>query len=179
MNLSSIDVIPLITKQKNNILHLAILMLSVIIAVNIYKGQVKKIASLNEKKEAAQRKNALLQDISRFEKRIDLYKGVINNKDVSAIINTLSNIAKDSSVRIISIRPRPETDYPAYIKYYFSLSVTAKDYHTIGKFIGRLENSTDIYIIDNVDMGILPKAGEDRGDKVSVDLMLSTILLKG
>lgn len=176
------NLINLISKYKNKILNILIIIVALFFANRIYINQTKNINSLSEKKDAELKRKELLEDISQAEKKIGSYKSVINNKDISSVINTLRNIARDSSVRIVSIRPQIERDYPVYTKYPLDLVITAGDYHRIGEFMSRIESHPDIYIVENISIRPNLEAemrGKDRTDKLTVNLRLSTILLKG
>lgn len=176
------NLINLISKYKNKILNILIIIVALFFANRIYINQTKNINSLSEKKDAELKRKELLEDISQAEKKIGSYKSVINNKDISLVINTLRNIARDSFVKIVSIKPQTEQDYPVYTKHSFNLVITAGDYHRIGQFMSRIESHPDIYIVENISIRPIPRAemrGEGRIDKLTVNLRLSTILLKG
>lgn len=176
------DFVDTINAQKNKVVNIVIIILALLIANNIYKGQAKNIAMLRDKKEAELEKNAVLNEIVKLEKKIAATKNMVNSKDISTTINTLSNLAKDSSVKIVSLRPQTEKDYPFYVKYSFDLNVKSSSYHQIGKFISRLENSTDIYAVELIN--IRPIEGqyipetEATTDKINAELKVSTILIK-
>lgn len=176
------ELINVINKYKNNILNLGIIILAFIFAINIYNRQSRKIVLLNETKNIETEKNEVLGEISQFEKNIISYRDFINKKDVFSVINTLGNITKESSVKIISIKPEREKDYPLYTTYPFNLTVEADNYHTVGKFISKLESHPDFYIVD--ELSIRPQAktaqAQEEGffDKLILDFKLSTVLLK-
>ena len=169
-------------KNKNKILNILIIIVALFFARRIYIIQTKNINSLSEKKDAELKRKELLEDISQAEKKVGSYKSVINNKDISLVINTLRNIARDSSIKIVSIKPQTEQDYLVYTKYFFDLVITAGDYHRIGKFMSKIESHPDIYIVENISIRSNLEAkmrGKDKIDKLTVNLRLSTILLKG
>lgn len=166
-----------IEKSKKSILNIAIVILALIISVNIYKGQVKDVTDLIQRRESSLKNNVLLQEISQLEKKIDSYKTAINNKDMSAIINTLNTIAGNSGVELVSIRPKPAEDYPVYVKYGFTLNITTKRYHDLAKFISQVENSSDIYVIERFGVGITIDADKNKG--LAAELILNTVLFKG
>lgn len=166
----------LITKYKNNILNIAIIILALILAINIYKRQARLIASLVERKNSAIKKNEVLMDIEQLEKKFISYKSVINNKDISSVINTLTNIAGDSAINIISLKPQKQEERPDYVRYPFNLTVESPDYHSLARFIAKIENSTDIYIIENISISKVKEAG--KKSPLTTELKLSTILVK-
>lgn len=176
------DFIDSINTHKNKVVNIILIILALLIANNIYKTQAKNIATLREKKDAELKKNAVLKEIVKLEKKITAVKNMVNNKDISTVINTLGNIAKESSVKIVSLRPQTERDYPFYVKYSFDLNVMSSSYHPIGKFISKLENSADIYTVDLINIRpisaqYIPQT-EATTDKINVELKVSTILIK-
>lgn len=170
-----------LNKYKNTFLNIGVIIIFLVITNGIYKNQNLTAKKLEKDREAEIKKNAALTAISTLEKKIGLYRNFLNKKDLSSIINNISNIAKESQIKIISIRPQNEKDQGDYIKYPFSLSITAKDYHQLGQFIAKLESSSDIYIIESI--AVRPRAAEaqpsKQAEKVSAELTLSTVLLKG
>ncbi len=165
-----------LSRYKNIIFNLGVIILVLIFAGNVYKRQVKDIEVIKTTRDSEARKNEVLGNIRQKEKKINSFKNAINKKDVSLIMNPLSSIARDSSVKIISIGPQGEKDYPVYLKYSFALVVTANNYHNIGKFISKLENSGDIYIVESIN--IVESEGQSKEEKCKAKLRLSTILIK-
>lgn len=166
------DLIELSNKYKNKILNIAIIILALIISSNIYKKQAKEIESLKGKTNVEIKKNNMLKNISQLEKRINTYRNLFAKKDVSLVINTISNIAKESGIKIVSIKPIPEQRqiYPEYIKFPFNLVLTASKYHALGKFISKVEGYRDVYVVDSLEMRFEPTKEE-----LTVNLKVSSI----
>lgn len=159
-----------ISDIKNKILNIGIVLLGCIIAFNIYKDQMKDINFLKERNESESKKNQLLEEIGILSKEVQLYKKFINNKEIKLIINTLRNIAKESSVKIVAIKPAVEQKYPQYTKYPFDLTVETENYHFIGKFISELESHPDIYLVNSA---VINSAVQET---MSVTLHIETVL---
>jgi len=168
----------LIEKYKNKILNVLVVIIAIFIANNIYKNQTALIMSLNKAKDMEEKKNLVLGQISELEKKFKVRKDFINNKDISLSINNINGIAQELGVKINAIRPQEKRDYPLYTKYPFDLSLNFKDYHQLGTFISRLESHQDIYIIEKINIRKLRYGSEDVSDLLSVDLTLSTVLVK-
>jgi Tfp pilus assembly protein PilO len=172
-----------IIKYKNKILNIAIIILAVIIANNTYKKQANIIASLKQNKDTEIKKNEALGSIGQLEKKMNAYKNSLIKKDNSLIMSAINDIAKDSGIKITSFRPEPEILYAVYVKYSYSLSINAKDYNSVGKFISKIENSPDIYTVDSVNIRPLPQGQgevkEEETYKIAVELILSTVWFKG
>lgn len=171
--------------SKNKILNIGLIILTVIIASNMYRNKAKDVQLLNAKKDTELKKNSALEQIKQLEKSIESYKNIFNKKDASLIINTINNIARDSNVKIISIKPSNERKESVYTSYPFLLTVSADNYHCIGKFISGIESHPDIYFVDaititiedirqaqNLEQGLKPIT------RVMVNLTLSKIVFK-
>jgi len=170
-----------INKYKNNIVSIAIIILALLIASNIYKSQAKGERILKEKKETEVKKNEILANIGQLEKRIASYKEALGQKDLSSVMNNINNIARETGVKIISLRPLPEKDYSVYRKYSFELNLSAQDYHHIGEFMSKIENSPQIYLVEALDMrpsSVTPEQREETGGLTAV-LTLSLIFFQG
>lgn len=164
------ELMAFVDKNKNKILNLAVIILAFIIAGNIHKQQTKEIESLKSKKNMETKNNAAIENIGKLEKSINAYKNLLVKKDVSSVINTVSNIAKESGVKIISVRPVSEKKYPDYIKFPFSLMLSAADYHTLGGFISRIESYQDVYVVEAVEI-----RSQEQKKGLTVNLTISSI----
>ena len=180
--------INLFLKGRKRVLSIGIIILTLVITLIIYRIQIKKVESLHVNKDTEQKKNEVLNEISRSEKTVKLYKNLLSQKDVSSVMNTISDIARDSNVRLVSIRPGNEEKQPLYTKYPFILVIGADNYHVIGKFISSIENQSDIYFMDAISIRsqeesqILDKEltqEPESTDKLIVNLILSIIAFKG
>jgi Tfp pilus assembly protein PilO len=133
------------------------------------------VQALVEEKNMQIKKNEMLSKIQEDENTIKDYKEVINNKDVSLLINNINNFAKEENVKIISIEPGAQKIGQAYYDTYpFEFNVIAKNYHDLGKFIARLESSNDIYMMSRVNINKI----NDVEGKISVALSVDTIMIK-
>lgn len=188
-----LDIINFAGSKSNKILNITInitiILITLLIAINIFKSQLRNLRFLAERNNEEIKKNEVLNSINRLEKKVNSYKNIFaeGRKDVSSALNTISNIANKSAVKIISIKPNRDQDYPQYIKYAFDLVFGANDYHAIGQFIGNLENYSDIYFVDKFNLKLmeqyldtkpLVKEGLDKLYNLIGDLTLSTIVLK-
>jgi Tfp pilus assembly protein PilO len=139
-------------KIKENGISLVILVVAVIVAFKIYQSKEGEIAALKSQKVTEEKKNALLGDIGGLEKRIAYLKDNVNNKAISSVLDKIGDFAKTSSVQIAKITPQKEEVLAAYTKYSFELTLSAKDYHQIGKFMSLLESSPDIYMVEELNV---------------------------
>lgn len=162
----------LINKYKNSIFNIALILLALIIVSKIYKKQNETIKLLQKQTQEAIQKNEVLEKISQMEKKINLYSSLFSKKDASSDINTIGNIAKESNIKIISIRPLSEQRSSEYIKIPFDLTVLAPNYHALGKFISRVENQQDVYLIDSMDI-----SSDIERKELTVNLKINTVVL--
>ena len=105
------------------------------------------------------------------------YKKVFVKKDLGSVMDTMSSIAKASSIKIISIKPISEEARTDYIKSSFLITAQAPNYHSLGDFISQVENYKDIYLVDEV---IITSSGSDyvagsSNTGLNVSLKISTI----
>ena len=168
-----------IGKHKNKALNILIAIIALFVAYRIYEVQAKKLAVLKEKSETETKKNAILDDISQIYQRINTLKKGVNSKDISTAINTIASMAKENSVKIISIRPQKEQPGYLYTKYPIELVVSLDSYHSLGKFISKLESHPDIYSVEVLEMKPQVFWQEGEADqKISVNILIYTILFK-
>ncbi|MCX5711017.1 MAG: type 4a pilus biogenesis protein PilO [Candidatus Omnitrophica bacterium] len=168
------DLNGLLKKYKNMVLNAAVVLLAFFIAFNfIYKKQQVKIALLDETKKTEARKNLLLDNISLLENKIDAYSRLLVKKDASSVINSINEMARASGIKIISIRPALEQAYSDYIKSTFDLSVQAETYHALGRFVSKIENYSNVYTVDSVEIRSDTQAGG-----LVVNLKVSSIAYK-
>jgi len=169
-----------ITINKNKIIIAVIIMITLFVAINIFKAGVSNIKSLKEKINAEIQKDTLINDIGKTEKIILTYKEEVNKKDISSVINTLGSIANKSGVKIIAVKPSKTEDFPVFTKHHFDLRCESDSYHSIGKFISNLESHRDVYFINTLSI-IRAPISESKGQqsKFNVDLTLNTVVIKG
>ena len=164
------EVTELLNKHKNKIINIAVIIIALIIANKVYEGQVSRVESLREKKETESKINDVLGEISQLDKKLDTYNNLLSGKDPGLTLNTISNIAKQSNVRILSIKPGSEERFPEYVKLPFDLTITAANYHTLGKFISNIENHQNVYIVEG-----LGSHFDKEQKRLSVNLRISAI----
>jgi len=139
-------------RYKNIVIDIAVVVVALMIASSIYKTRGKEFDAVRENKDKEMERNRLLDNMSQLDKKIKSYKSFLNKKDISMVINNISSLAKSSGVKINSVRPEAEQHYPNYIKYSFNCVISVKDYKTIGDFISKLESSSDVYMIDSINL---------------------------
>ena len=167
----------MIIKNKNKVLNFGVILLLLFIAFQIYRAANKQEGTLSVAKENELKKNKVIQNIGSLEKAIEGYKKVFVKQDLGSIMDTMSALAKTSSIEILSLKPINEESYPDYVKFLFSLTAKAPNYHSLADFISKIENYKDIYFVDEV-VVTLPQsvsAGEGESIDLKVNLRISTV----
>lgn len=171
------DINEVFEKNKNNILNIGVIVLSLFVAFQIYNGINEKTDALAQQKSNELKKNEAATEIAAFEKKINGYKKVLVKKDLGAVMDSISEIAKQCEVKVVSIKPEGEESSTDYIRSSFALTINAPNYHALGNFISRIESYQDIYFIDELSMGSagFRGAAEDIGSGLKINLKISTI----
>ena len=94
-------------------------------------------------------RNILIGKIRAFGKHLKVYEERIpENKGVSWLINTVSDIASKQQIEISSIKPGTPENRQLYTKLYVVLD-TVSDYEKLGKFVSKIESSKKFLRIEN------------------------------
>lgn len=167
----------LIIKNKNKVLNLGIMLLLLYAAFQVYSYANKQERRLIGERENEIKKNKVIENITSLEKVMEGYKKALIKQDLGSIMNTMSNIAKSSSIEIISIKPLAEESNPDYSRFSFAITARASNYHSLADFISRVENYKDIYFVDEVLIASSESAssGESGTVDLKVSLRISTI----
>jgi Tfp pilus assembly protein PilO len=168
----------IIKKYHNKAVNAAVVIAALVIAFRIYNNYAQEVALINKTKDTQVEKNIVLEKVSKTSKEIDNLKKFINKKELDSVINTIGDIAKDSSVDIVSISPATEENKPYYIKFFFDMRLSADSYHSIGKFISSLESSQDILNVETVSMDQSLLGPGAKNERISIGLRISTVLAK-
>ena len=166
--------ITLVNKHKNKIFNLVVVIIAIIIAFNIYKKQLEKIDSLKANIVEEEKKNRILDSIERSGARIDSYRRLLAKKETGSSMNDINNIARDSGIRIISIKPAGEDSFSDYIKYNYDLTISALDYDSLAQFVNALEVYRSVYIIDVLEVRA-PSYSKDK--ELTANLRVSSVAM--
>ncbi len=167
----------LFTKYKNKVLNTGIIILAIIAASYIYSSQNQELVSLNQKKDQEIKKNSVLESISQVEKKVDAYKQFFTVKELGEVVDALTNIAKDTRVQLLSVKPGAKEEHSEYIKVSFLISVRAADYHALGAFVNKLENYKDLYLVEDININPFNPgvSGSNEDRQLNVNLRISTV----
>jgi len=159
-----------INQHKNKLFNLAAIVLALIVSNNIYKAQQKEASQITERKNTEIKKNSELEQISRLERNISSYRNLLAKREPNEVMNTLNTIAKNSGIKIVSIKPGNEQKSTDYVRFPFNLVISVNDYHSIGEFISKVESYKDFFIVDGLEI-----RSDSNTKGLSVTLTISTI----
>jgi hypothetical protein len=164
----------IVNKIKDNAFNVAIILFAFLISYNIYKKQNREYGILFETKAGELKKNEVLARIIGLEKKTDVYKNLLRDKDENLLMRSINEIAREANVRIISIRPSSQQAGSEYIlESPFELTVETEDYHALGSFISKVENYADFYLVEQLNI----QYAQDT-EKFTARLRLSYVVFK-
>lgn len=164
-----------IDKYKNAIINIAVIVITLVIASNIYKGKAAEINSLKIKIDNEEKKNVELNEISRAQMKLDAYKKLFVKKEASSVMTDISDIAKVAGVKVVAVKPSQAETSEDYSKDIFEVTVNALSYDGLAKFISNIESFSNVYIIDGIQVRPVDKL-EKKG--LRADLRISSVITK-
>ena len=167
----------LIERNKNKVINFGVIILALVIALQLYRFTNDQISSLIQQQNNEREKNKVVEDIAIFEKKAEAYKQVFVKKDLASIMNIISGIAKDTSVKILSVKPYAEEFFGNYSSSSFLITLNAPSYHALGDFISKIENHKDIYLVSVISINSTVSNSDAAGANVNlgVSLKINTI----
>jgi len=170
--------IDFVNNNKNKVLTFGFILLVIFAALKLYSSQNQQLASLEENKNEEIKKSASIESLIQVERKINNYKQAFGKKDLSSVVGAMTDLAKDTRVEVISIKPGNEQRFVDYVKSSFLIEIRAQDYHALGQFISNVENYKDLFFVEEVD--IVSSANMQTGIKTEKDLdihlKISTII---
>jgi Tfp pilus assembly protein PilO len=167
------------SKNKNKLVNGGVIILAVFIAFYLYGLQAQQLVSLRESKNEEIKKSEIIESLNKVEKKISKYKQIFTKKDLGSVIDAMTEIARDSQVQVISVKPGPEERKADYIKTSFFIVVRVADYHALGNFISKVENYKDLFMVEEVNIssvsGNQPDMGAEDAPGLDISLRISTI----
>ncbi|MDD4940011.1 MAG: GspMb/PilO family protein [Candidatus Omnitrophica bacterium] len=165
------DLFPMAKKRS---ISIAIAALTLIAASVTFKHYSQRFESLRFQKEEEAKRNGLLTEVNRLEKKIGSYKGLFSS-DLASAMEALTDMAEASKLRVVSVKPQPEEAGPLYNKYRLAFILEADSYHDAGRFISGVENQREFYAIDTVDIQRQKTGADQSKAALTVNLTISVI----
>lgn len=160
-------------KQKNKFLNIVLVIITIIVSLNIYKKHAGQAESITIQKDSELKKKKVLESIVYSEKMIEAYKRLLVRKDPSFVMNSINNLARDSGIEVLSIKPVSEMQQVFSIRIPYDLTIRADNYHSLGKFISRLESHQLVLMVDSMSIKY-----DNQTRKINANLKLSYIVIK-
>lgn len=166
-----------IEKNKNKIINFCVIILALVIAFKFYKSANDQVGSIIQQQNNELEKNKVIEDIVTLEKKAEVYKKLLVKKDFASIMDMISGIAKNTSVKIVSVKPYAEERFDNYFSYSFSITLNVPSYHVLGDFISKIENYKDIYLISEISINSIASNAVVAGANAAlvVNLKINTI----
>lgn len=156
--------------DKKNFVNIAVIIVSLILALYIYNSQIKESKLIEQKTKEASENNKVCESINQFDKKISSYKELLARRDANIIIDAFGKIAQEAGIKITGIRPANEQKLSGHTKIPFDLVLSVPGFHALGKFIGRVESDKDVYMADKLE--IRPR---EKSKELDVSLTISHI----
>ncbi len=160
----------LIERNKSTIVNIGLIILAVVVALNLYNSTNHRLESLEQQKQSELEKNKISQDILALEKKTEIYKNIFVKKDLGSVMDVISGIAKNTAIKIVSIKPSGDEVDEQYIKSAFLITLNAPSYHALGDFISKVENNEAIYLVSEIN---IIASGENSKSEADVGLEVS------
>lgn len=138
-DLSKIDAAS-VTKNKNLLANLGIIVLALIITRNMHFSQLNKINLLKSQIAEEERITGFVDELKTLENKIDsLEKEFPVGLTSDVVIDTVSSLARKNDVKIVSIDSKSIIDKKLYFQLPVSLSMVT-NYHKLGHLVSDIEN---------------------------------------
>ena len=167
--------------NPNQMVSLVILVVTCLIALNIYQRQNNRIAQVRQLFQEQSKKNILLLEMGDLRRTFIQYQKRLQPKDPREVINTITIIARTSGVEINALKPLPErgrVKSKIFDKIFFNVKVQVDSYNKLGSFISKLENSSLIFIVESL---VLEQASDSKaaqGGNLRAELDISQLFFK-
>jgi hypothetical protein len=167
----------LIERNKNIILNIGIIVLALFIAFRMHSSSNVEVNTLIEQQGSELEKNKVAEDIAMLEQKSETYKKTFIKRDLAAIMDILTGIAKNTSVKILSVKPYTEEAFDSYFNSSFLITLNAPGYHALSNFISKIESHKDIYLVSEINISSAlsqsntPEASTDLGVSLKINII--------
>ena len=167
----------LIERNKNVIINFGVIIVALVIALQLFNSANSQIRSLVQQQNSELAKNKVVEDIAVLENKTEAYKKVFVKKDLASIMDIISAIAKDTLVKIVSVKPYAEEALENYFNSSFIITLNAPSYHALGNFISKIENHEDIYLVSDINIASIGAVTgtTEKNYNLGVSLKINTI----
>jgi Tfp pilus assembly protein PilO len=162
------------SKNKNLVLNLVVVVIAGVVAFQLYQKNEQAKIKLSSDIKNEQDKSKKLEEIDQSEKTMAAYRKLLSKKDTSLVMATITNMAKELGIRVVTVKPVPEEKRNEFIRMPFVLTVAPPSYHALGKFISAIESAQDVYVVDSVE---ITTGKEGEPGKLMANVTIASIAL--
>ena len=168
-----------LSKNRDLIIIAGMILVSLVIAKNLYNQQIDKYAKMKQEIKVEEEKGTTLDRIILLNERLKKIKEKSwDTVDSNFIIDKIFNIALESQIKIRSITPQDKRDEKNYAAIPFSLSGEAI-YRDLLKFIKRLETYKMMLRVKDLSMNPIESQQSEKQDLLlSFSLLVEAIYFK-
>lgn len=152
-------------KQKLMIITIVVLILTFIISIKIIGANSSKVNSLKQQIAEASEKLALRKDMEKLNSiKTQYIKNLYATSDSSKLRNIISNIARQSAVNVVSLKPMARDSVGNFTIISFEAKVRTT-YNNLGSFIAGLESLPEITSVTKASIQATTSVKDYSSDK--------------
>jgi len=161
------------------VLYINFLLKPTIAGLKDVSPKVSKLAfEIQRVEDWTKKKPRMQRELTKLRSEISRYEGMLpSEKEIPALLEELSQMARESHVKIIGIRPgKNVASEPGKESFYqeIPISIKAKSgYHQLGVFISKLEGADRLFAVRDIKI----KSNIQTPKKHDVSLTVSSFLL--
>jgi len=163
--------------RQDILAYIVMAVVILLVAIKFHSFQLGKINRAKNRIVEENKKNDLISNIGKVERKILPYREFLSRKEQMEIINDVSRIAREIGVKVNSIQPLAVSKEDGFTKISFSLSLEAT-YHKLGKFINRLERSQMFLRMERLNLAPIATSAQ-RVLKSGYNVSLDDTILRG
>ncbi|MFH1692065.1 MAG: type 4a pilus biogenesis protein PilO [Candidatus Omnitrophota bacterium] len=176
--MENIDVNKLLSENRGVVVIIAIALLSVMIAKNIYTKQMAQYENIKAKISAEQEKNEAVERIVLLNEILQKQKERSwDTVDFNAIVEKIFNLGLECNIKIRDVSPGEKRDEPNYVAIPFTISAESS-YGDLMEYIKRMEKLPMLMHIKNVTMNPIGSQDVDQDVSLGVGMGVEAIYLK-
>lgn len=168
MNLNSL------TKRKDILVAIGAICLGIVVALNIHKSQLAKIASIQENIKEEKEKNDLIVVLNKLDNKFNIYKERLKKQDSSFIVDRVTEFGRQNQIRVSALNPGNAQEQDIFVKVPLNISFEGT-YHQLGNFISLIESSADFLMVESLSI-LAPELQGGYSEKIS--MIVNSIYLK-
>jgi len=165
----------LVEKIKNKLVTLVVIIVTLIVFYKLYQNQNEQMDKIKELKRIEIKKISVLKNMQVTYQGLEAYKNLLTKVLEESVVSSLSDFARNIGMQVESFKPEARKANVDYVEFPFSLTVKAKGYHDLAKFVSKIENYAQVFVITNADIS----SDDAAGGEITARLSLSNIVFQG